>query len=86
MFMTPQRQLERIWTSRASGTMYPITQIPPQKYRLEEFAWFEELRPTGPDDVFLWRGKGGDNKLKAVRRQEAPLQHIGSGGAGEDRP
>lgn len=86
MFMTPQRQLERIWTSRASGTMYPITQIPPQKYRLEEFAWFEELRPTCPDDVFLWRGKGGDNKLKAVRRQEAPLQHIGSGGAGEDRP
>ena len=80
MYMSPERKLERIRTSRAKGTMYPITQIPPQRYHLSEFAWFDDLRPTDAADVFVWRGKGAGSQLKAVRRQEAPLQHLGGGG------
>ena len=34
MYMSPTRQLEKIWASKSVGTMYPITQIPPDKYRL----------------------------------------------------
>lgn len=78
MFMSKERKLEKIWTSKAQGTMYPMTQIPPQRYHLDEFAWFENLRPTDPMDVFVWRGKGTGNTLKKVKRQEAPLQVIGS--------
>ena len=76
MFMSKERKLEKIWTSKAQGTMYPMTQIPPQRYHLDEFAWFEDLRPTDPMDVFVWRGKGTGNALKKVKRQEAPLQVI----------
>lgn len=77
MYMSAERKLEKIWTSKAQGTMYPMTQIPPQKYHLDEFAWFEDLRPTGPDDVFEWRGKGAGNTLKTIKRQAAPLQTLG---------
>ena len=76
MYMTPERKLQKIWTSKAQGTMYPMTQIPPKRYHLDEFAWFDNLRPTNPGDVFVWRGKGDGNQLKKVRRQAAPLQTL----------
>jgi lipopolysaccharide export system protein LptA len=76
MYISPERKLQKIWTPKNESVMYPMTQIPPNKYKLPEFAWFDNLRPTGPDDVFLWRGKGDNNKLKPVNRKRAPLQHI----------
>ena len=76
MFMSPERKLQKIWTSKAAGTMYPMTQIPPQRYHLDTFEWFENLRPAGPADVFVWRGKGTGSELKKVKRQEAPLQTL----------
>ena len=74
MYMSPTRQLEKIWASKSVGTMYPITQVPPDKYRLPEFAWFDYVRPTDKDDVFNWRGKKAGSELKAVRRREAPIR------------
>ena len=46
MFMSADRQLERIWASKATGTMYPITQVPPDKLRLPSFEWFDYIRPV----------------------------------------
>lgn len=74
MYLSPTRQLEKIWASKSVGTMYPITQVPPDKYRLPEFAWFDYVRPTDKDDVFNWRGKKAGSELKAVRRREAPIR------------
>lgn len=76
IYLSKERQLERIWASKAVGTISPITQIPPSKYRLEEFAWFDYVRPLDKDDVFNWRGKKGGTELKAIRRREAPLQTL----------
>ena len=73
MFVSEKRQLEKIWASKSTGTMYPITQIPPDKYRLPEFAWFDYIRPTDKNDIFNWRGKNAGTELKAIRRREAPL-------------
>ena len=66
------RQLERIWTPKSDGVMYPMTQIPPQKRFLEGFAWFDDIRPTSPQDVFVWRGKRQDQVLKPQERREPP--------------
>lgn len=74
MYLSKERQLERIWASKSVGTISPISQIPPNKYRLEEFAWFDYIRPLDKDDVFNWRGKKGGTELKAIKRREAPLQ------------
>lgn len=76
MFISPERKLEKIWTPKNTGVMLPMTQIPAEKLKLLEFAWFEELRPTDPDDVFHWRGKGAESALKVIKRHEAPLQKI----------
>ena len=76
MFISPERKLEKIWTPKNTGVMLPMTQIPAEKLKLLEFAWFEELRPTDPEDVFYWRGKGAESALKVIKRHEAPLQKI----------
>lgn len=76
MYFTPEKKLEKIWMPKAEGTWYPLTQIPPDKKKLPQFAWFDNLRPMDKDDVFNYRGKGGDTKLKIVERHEAPLQRL----------
>lgn len=78
MYISKERQLERIWASKSVGTQYPITQIPPERLKLPEFAWFEQIRPIDKDDIFKWRGKGKGNELKNIPRREAPLQYLGN--------
>ena len=51
------RKLERVWTPKTSGTMYPPNQIPPDKKRLDGFAWYDYVRPLSRHDIFLWRPK-----------------------------
>lgn len=75
-YMSADGQLEKIWTSKHVSDMYPMTQIPPDKYKLPEFAWFEELRPVDKDDVFNWRGKGEENKLKSLNNSAPPMQTL----------
>lgn len=82
MYLTDTRKLERIWMPKAQGTLYPMTQIPPEKLKLDNFAWFAEVRPVDKDDVFNWRGKGKGAELKTIVRHAAPLQKIKSGGDG----
>ena len=74
MYFTPERKLYKIWMPKASGTWYPLTQIPSDKRRLPQFAWFEEIRPVDKDDIFNWRGKSEEAKLKVIERHSAPLQ------------
>ena len=80
MYLSPQRQLEKIWTNKAVGTFYPITQVPPNKTKLANFAWFDDIRPKDKNDIFVWRGKGKDLQLKTVKRHAAPLQVLPSRG------
>ena len=64
MFME-DRKLSRIWMPKADGTLYPMTQIPPEKKHLPGFAWFDYIRPLNKDDIFDWRPKKGGTQLKA---------------------
>ena len=76
MYLTDKRKLEKIWMPKAKGTLYPMTQIPPGKTKLSQFAWFEEIRPMDKDDIFVWHGKGEENMLKVVERHAPPLQTL----------
>ena len=51
------RKLERVWTPKTSGIMYPPNQIPPDKKRLNGFAWYDYVRPLNRYDIFEWRPK-----------------------------
>ena len=66
------RKLQKIRTNKAQGTTYPMTQIPPGKYQLPQFVWFDYVRPLDKDDIFEWRGKKSGTELKRVERQAAP--------------
>ena len=78
MFMR-DRQLQKIWTSKTDGTWYPMTQIPPERYKLDGFTWFDYIRPINKDDIYEWRGKKDGTQLKNITRHAAPMQHIEGG-------
>ncbi len=75
MFMQ-EGQLDKIWTSKTEGTWYPMTQIPPTRYKLEGFTWFDYIRPLNKDDIYEWRPKKEGTQLKNIQRHKAPLQRI----------
>lgn len=85
MYLGAARKLDKIWTNKFTSTMYPITQVPPAKYKLPNFAWFEDLRPTDKNDIFVWRGKSRGTELKSIKRHEAPLQSLKKEPLKEDR-
>ena len=71
------RKMKKIWMPKAEGTLYPMTQIPPAKKFLPNYAWFDYIRPLDRMDIFRWRGKKVGTELKPAKRKEAPLQHLG---------
>jgi hypothetical protein len=70
------RKLQRIWAPKRDGTMYPMSQIPPEKRYLEGFQWFDYVRPLSKADVFVWRPKREGTELKVQKRREAPTPKL----------
>lgn len=70
------RKLQKIWTPEFEGVMYPLTQIPTGKDRLPSFAWFDYIRPIDKNDIFEWRSKGEEQKLKTLVRHAAPKNNL----------
>lgn len=70
------RKMQRIWMEKPKGTLYPMTQIPPEKYFLPGYAWFDYVRPISKEDIFNWRPKKGGSELKEQKRREAPRNSV----------
>ena len=68
MFLKDRKMERGAFIGKASGTMYPMDQIPPDKSRLPSFAWFDYVRPLSKEDIFEWRGKRSDQVLKKTDR------------------
>lgn len=71
------RQMERVWMPRTSGMLYPMSQIPKDKEFLQNFAWFDYVRPLNKYDIFNWRPKAEAMTLKETKRRSAPVPHLG---------
>ena len=80
------RKMKKIWMPKAEGTLYPMSQIPPAKKFLPNYAWFDYVRPLDKDDIFNWRGKKAGTELKEVKRREAPLQKLANPDATDAAP
>ena len=76
MFMGEDKKVDRIWMPAATGTLYPLIMVPKDQLYLENFAWFDYIRPRDKDDIWEWRPKKEGTTLKATVRREAPLQKI----------
>ena len=67
-------QMDRIVIPNESkGVFYPLTKVPPTATRLDNFVWFDYVRPLNKNDIFNYRGKAKDSMLKIVRRERIPL-------------
>ena len=75
MFLT-DRKVDRIWMPAATGTMYPIPLIPQDMLYLQNFEWFDYIRPLNKDDIFEWRPKKAGSELKESVRHAAPKQKL----------
>ncbi|MBQ3700996.1 MAG: hypothetical protein II886_14005 [Prevotella sp.] len=71
-----QKKMKRIWMEKPKGTLYPMTQIPPDKYFLPRYAWFDYIRPLNKQDIFNWRPKKEGTELKEQKRREAPKNTV----------
>ena len=76
MYMGENRRMKKIWMPAATGTFYPIPMIPGDVRFLENFQWFDYVRPLDPQDIFNWRGKSSGTELKRSVQRKAPLQNI----------
>ena len=76
MYISAQRKLQKIWTCRCEATLYPMTQIPPGKEKLESFGWFDYVRPLSKDDLYEWRPKAAGTELKKVQPRVLPKQRL----------
>lgn len=59
LFMTDGK-VSRIWAPTATGRLTPVPLIQPRDLYLENFFWFDYIRPLHKDDLFAWRPKKAD--------------------------
>lgn len=71
LFFEQQRIDKMVMSPKSNGVLYPMDQIPEDKLRLENFFWFDYIRPRNKDDIFDWRPKAEEARLKKTDR--API-------------
>lgn len=73
MFLENRKMKKMIMSPKSNGTLYPLHQLPPDKMKLDNFVWFDYIRPLNKDDIFEWRGKKAGQELKKSNRSAVPL-------------
>ena len=76
MYMGENKRMRKIWMPSANGTFYPIPMIPSNMRFLENFHWFDYIRPQNPLDIFVWRGKKKGTELKQSVQRKVPMQEL----------
>lgn len=69
LFFKEQKVERMIMSPKSNGVLYPMDQIPEDKLRLANFQWFDYIRPKSREDIFEWRPKAEEAKLKKSDRE-----------------
>jgi len=73
VYLENRKLKKMVMKPQSSGTLYPMDQLPPEKMKLENFGWFDYVRPLNKKDIFHWRGKKAGQELKKNVRGNVPL-------------
>ena len=73
MFLENRKMKKMIMSPKSNGTLYPMLQRPPEKMKLDNFVWFDYIRPLDKEDIFKRRGKKAGQELKKSNRSAVPL-------------
>lgn len=78
IYLENQKIERMVMSPQSNGTLYPMSQIPPGKDKLENFVWFDYIRPLNKEDIFNWRAKRAEDQLKKNIRGpvELPNSHL----------
>lgn len=78
IYLVNQQLDKMVMSPKSNGTLYPMNQIPLGTDRLENFVWFDYIRPLNKEDIFNWRAKKVSDQLKKNTREpvELPNQHL----------
>ena len=78
VYLENQKLEKMVMSPKSSGTLYPMTQIPAGKDKLDNFVWFDYIRPKNKQDIFNWVPKKVTDQLKKSVRGpvELPNQHL----------
>ena len=72
LFMS-KNQVDQIkFIGQVDGCLHPLALIQPNVRYLENFQWFDYVRPLNKDDIFNWRPKKAGSELKASVHHEKP--------------
>lgn len=70
------KKMKRIWGAASSGILYPLAFVQSDQMYLDNFAWFDYMRPKDKTDLFNWVGKQAGTELKTSYRHEVPYQTL----------
>ena len=73
IFLENRKMKKMLMKPKTNGVFYPMDQLPADKMKLDNFAWFDYVRPQNKEDIFNWRGKKAGQELKKSNRGVAPL-------------
>ena len=73
IFLENRKMKKMLMKPKTNGVFYPMDQLPADKMKLDNFAWFDYVRPLDKKDIFVWRGKKEGQGLKKSVRGAAPL-------------
>ena len=73
VYLENRKLKKMVMKPQSSGTLYPMDQLPPETMKLENFGWFDYVRPLNKKDIFHWRGKKAGQELKKNVRGNVPL-------------
>lgn len=73
IFLENRKMKKMIMSPKSNGTLYPMLQRPSEKMKLDNFSWFDYIRPLDKEDIFNWRGKKAGQELKKSNRSVIPL-------------
>ena len=78
IYLKDQKLERMVMSPKSNGTLYPMSQIPKGADRLDNFVWFDYIRPLNKEDIFNWRSKKVEDQLKKNTRPpvELPNQHL----------
>ena len=76
VYLSPQQQLEKIWTNKFTSTLYPISQIPAEKMQLPNLHWYDAVRPKDKYDIFRKVARKDDSDIRPSEVGAPPRQKI----------
>jgi len=74
LYMMDKKINKMVMSPQSTGVLYPMNQLPEDKMRLSNFAWFDYIRPKNKNDLFIWIPKKADQQLKPTHEESPDMK------------